>query len=117
MTRLVMFRGDDRDFTFTLTEDGAPMDLTGADVRFTAKGNVSIDDDGAQIAKSTVDGGVAIDPDPTTGVCVVTVDAADTELLGGAVLEYDVQVTRGGKTRTVVRNKLAISHDVSRTSP
>jgi hypothetical protein len=117
VTRLSMYSGDDRDFTLTLTEDGAPMDLTGADVRFTAKANVSMTDEDAAIAKSTVDGGVVIDDDATSGVCVVTVDAADTDELGGSVLEYDVQVTRGGKTRTVVRNRLTISRDVSRTNP
>lgn len=116
MTALSMFRGDDREFTFTLTEDGGPMDLTGADVRFTAKSNVSRDDDAAAISKSTV-AGVAIDADPTTGICVVTVNAADTEDLGGTVLEYDLQVTRGGKTRTVARGRLTVNHDVTRTAP
>lgn len=117
MTDLTMYRGDDRDFTITATEDGSPLDLTGATVRFTAKRDAVDADDAAVIAK-TSDTGIAIDEDPTTGVAVITIEAADTEdLRASATLVYDVQVTRGGRTLTVLAGHLAVIADVSRTAP
>lgn len=117
MTDLRMYRGDDRDFTVTLTEDGSPMDLTGADVRFTAKEHLRDDDEDAVVV-ATVGDGIVVD-DPTSGVLVVSVDAEDTDGLGTVTrfLRYDVQVTRGGSTRTVVAGRLYIDADVSRTTP
>jgi hypothetical protein len=117
MTALSMYRGDDREFTLTLTEDGAPMDLTGATLRFTAKHSAGDADVDAVVAKET-GAGIVIDADPETGIAVVTVDAADTTSLGGFTrLVYDVEVTRGGSTRTVLAGRLDVLVDVSGTSP
>lgn len=118
-TDLSMYRGDDQDFTITMTEAGSAMDLSGAVVRFCAKRNVvDLDADAVITKTSQADEGIAIDGDPTTGIAVVTIDAADTEDLAGTCwLKYDVQVVRGGKTKTVVTGTLEIRADVSRTSP
>ena len=118
MTALLdMFRGDDREFTFTLTEDGGPLDLTGAGIRFTAKRERTDDDTAAVIAK-TVGAGITIDADPLSGVCVLAIAATDTSGLGGTIiLPFDLQVTRGGTSRTVVTGLLAVRADVSRTAP
>ena len=111
MIKLEMYRGDDREFTLTLTEDGAPMDLTGATVRWTAR--VRAGDADTVIAK-TSSAGIAIANDPTTGVAVLTIDAADTSgFAGRRDLVWDVEVTRGGKTRTVLTGVLRVLVDVS----
>lgn len=116
-TKLEMYRGDDREFTLTLTEDGAAMDLTGASLRFTVKRVASDADLDAVITKTTA-AGIVIDADPTTGIAVVTVDAADTtDLARTTTLVWDVQVTRGGKTRTVLAGTLLVRIDTSHTAP
>ena len=115
-TKLEMWRGDDREFTFTITEDGAPMNLTDAVLRFTAKRSLLDADDAAVIAKSTGSGIEA--EDPTTGVATLTLAAADTEsLTGTAQLIWDLQVARGGSVRTVLRGLLTIEADATRTAP
>lgn len=103
MTELVMYRGDDRDFPFTITKDGDPLDLTGATVVFTAR--EALDDDTAtfELTSATV-GEVTIDADQVTnpGDIVVHVPAAATSsFTEGVTLLCDVQVTdSGGKVFT-----------------
>lgn len=117
MITLDMFRGDDREFTLTLTEDGLPMNLTGATLRFTAKRSIN-DPDTAAVITKTVGSGITIDADPTSGIVVVALLAADTaDVTRQTVLVWDVQVVRGGKTRTVVAGTLDVLLDVSVTAP
>lgn len=117
MNKLEMYRGDDREFTFTLTEDGGPMDLTGASLRFTAKRAASDADLVAVITKTTASG-IVTDADPTTGIAVATVAMADTTALNRTTtLVWDLQVTRGGRTRTVLTGTLLVRIDTSHTAP
>ena len=114
---LQMDRGDDRAFVLSLVEDGAALDLTGADVRITAKRSRGDSDDDA-ILVATVGDGITVDADPTSGVATWSIAADDTSTLEGLVrLPFDVQVTRGGSTRTVLRGRLTIDPDISRTAP
>ena len=57
-TELVMYRGDDRDYEFTITEEGVAFDLTDYTVVFTARED--IDDEDAVFTLTTADGGVEI---------------------------------------------------------
>ena len=116
MSTIETYRGDDREFTFTLTEDGGAMDLTGAALRFTVKRAVADLDINAVVSK-TLGSGITVAA-PLTGVCVVALAAADTAGLEGSLrLPFDLQVTRGGRTRTVVVGDLVVIPDVSRSAP
>jgi carbon monoxide dehydrogenase subunit G len=116
MTNLAMTRGDDRSLVVTLSSAGAPVDLTGAAIRFTAKYRHSDLDADAVISKAT-GAGVTI-TDAVAGVVTVEIAAADTDnLVGDTTLVWDVQVTLNGKVRTLAGGKLRVAPDVSRTAP
>lgn len=73
---LVMYRGDTFAFTRTLLgPDGEPLDLSMADVTFTAKRMYR---DAATIRK-TVDDGIDLGGSGDTGVVTVTFDPQDTQ--------------------------------------
>lgn len=112
-----MYRGDDRALTLTLTdEDGSPVDLTAAAVRFTAKRNI-IDADDAAVLSKTVGSGVVLVNAPG-GIARIDIAAADTAAFAGRVeLVWDIQVTRAGLIRTVDAGTLTVLPDVSRTAP
>lgn len=112
-----MFRGDDRTLSVDLSETGGgAIDLTGAAVRFTGKVNTQDADDDALIVK-TVGDGITI-ADPPTGEIAIDIAASDTSSFAGKVdLVCDVQISVGGKTRTVWLGRLTVLPDVSRTSP
>ncbi len=58
-TTLYMYRGDDRDFTVTLTENAVPIDLTGYSLRSMFRAD--IDDAAAVFTLSTTDSSITID--------------------------------------------------------
>ena len=100
-TDLVMYRGDDRDFTFTLTEDDAPLDLSAATIVFT--GRVAIDDVEPTLYLTSTDGDIVPDADQTTnpGKLVLTIpNTATTALERNTTLLCDFEVTIAGKVRT-----------------
>jgi hypothetical protein len=98
-TDLVMYRGDDRTFTFTLTADGAALDLTYAAIVFTAK---RLPADADPVLSYSVGTGVTV-TDPTGGVCTVSLSAVDTASLSitrDLRLVWDLQVTIDAVVRT-----------------
>lgn len=100
-TELVMYRGDDRDFTFTLTEDDAPLDLTAATIVFT--GRKTIDDVEPTLYLTSTGGAIVPDADQTAnpGVLVLSIPASATvDLERNTTLLCDFEVTIGGKVRT-----------------
>jgi hypothetical protein len=114
MTYLSMTRGDTQTFTLTLVDgSGDPLDLTDVALTFTAKRRYSDSDDDAVIRK-TVDDGIVVDEDPTTGLATVTIDPPDTSSLTARSLVWDIQVD-DGDVRTPLSGRLAIQPDVTRT--
>lgn len=98
-TDIVMYRGDDRDFTFTVTEDGAPLDLTGASIVFTARADL----DDAEPTIYLTGGAIVPDADQTTnpGVLVLSIPSTATaDIARNTTLLCDFEVTIGGKVRT-----------------
>lgn len=117
-TLLQMTRGDDVEFNVVVTDQaGDPVDLTGIDLRFTAKRDSGDGDDDAIIVKTT-GAGITV-TDEAGGLATISIDAADTDELGvPASLTWDLQSTdEAAKVRTLAGGTLAISPDVSRTAP
>lgn len=86
-------RGDrEPAITRQLMQSGAPIDLTGASVKFLMRG-----DDGLK-----VDAAADIDDDPTTGIVTYEWAAADVDTAG--VYKAEWEVTRAGRTLTVPTN-------------
>ncbi len=98
---LVMYRGDDRDFALTVTKGGVPLDLTDADVTFTARTGIDATPATISLVSPTE---ITILPDQTTtdtGKIVVHVPASATvDFTEGETLLADVQVVIDSKVFT-----------------
>jgi len=113
-----MFRGDTLTFELALTnpKTGAPLDITGAKIWFTAKNNYVDPDNQAVIALDTVSGGVAI-TDAVRGLARVDVPPLATRSFpdGPVKTVYDVQIKdAAGIVTTVESGTLKVWPDVSR---
>lgn len=93
-----MFRGDTKTIDLAITDPktGGPLNLTGAKIWFTAKGNVALADNQASIALDTDNGGVVI-TDVARGLATVTIQPILTRAFpdGPVTLDYDIQVKDG----------------------
>ena len=101
MTEIVLYRGDDRDFPFTITQGGLPLSLTGAVCIFTAR--TAIDATTATISLSSADGGITIATDQVADKGKITVHipgSATSALTEGVTLLADVQTTIAGDVFT-----------------
>jgi carbon monoxide dehydrogenase subunit G len=118
MTALSMTRGDDESFDVVVkTKAGVVVDITGMDLRFTAKRRVSDTDAQAVISKTT--GAGITTTSAVNGAARIDVEAADTTALTATTrLTWDLQGTdETGTVRTLARGGLRIEADVSRTTP
>lgn len=113
---LLMTRGDDVTLDVIATDQGAPVDLTGAGVWWTAKRRHLDADDDAVIRK-TVGAGITV-TNPAGGLATVDLVPADTAGLGNSVaLWWDLQVKDGaGKVRTLAAGRLVVNADVTRAT-
>jgi hypothetical protein len=96
---LSMIRGDDETLSMALVDgDGEPFDLTDCTLYFTV---------GDHFTKtSELDGGITVDPDPTTGLASIAIAAADTDDFPDTryATPYAVRVVRADDTiKTPIR--------------
>lgn len=124
MAEFTRTRGDTWKFNLPLLEFGTvdPFDLTGTTIRVTFKTNKKLADDAAGVFQySWISGGasdgIAV-PDPTAGLAVVTVPAADTADFLITTYFYDCQVTdANGEPYTPDKGKVKVTEDVTQTVP
>jgi hypothetical protein len=92
-----MYRGDDRTFVLTLTADGAPMDLSAATIRFTARRRITDE----PLIELTLGTGIALVTDGTDGQIALSIARAVTEPFEGRVdFVWDLEITSGDVVRT-----------------
>jgi len=98
---LVMYRGDDQAFPLTITKDGAPLDLSAADLVFTARTSITATNPTFTLT-SDVAGGIVVEDQMTDpGLITVTVPSTATSAFTeGTKLLCDVQVTIAGAVST-----------------
>lgn len=106
-------RGDDEEFTVTVTEDGAAQDITDAVIKFTAKEDMADDDEDAVIALSSEEGEIEI-TDAEAGLFTVYIDATTTAALTPRNYYYDIQMTLDGNKKTITSGILTVYADVTR---
>lgn len=119
LSNLQMNRGDTFTFTVTVTQAGAPFNLTGSSLRMTAKYQPT-DPDGSAVFSCTSPGGGITLTAPTQGIATVTVAPGKTSSLAGNRYDlfYDVQVTdASSNVYTVVQGILTVFPDISITTP
>lgn len=103
MTRYTIYQGDMPTFTFTVTEDGSAMDLSGATCRFSAKAKYS--------STSYLFNDVTPDTQTAAGVCTFKLTAANTATPG--IYYGELEVTKSDDTiLTVVQLELEIREQV-----
>ena len=98
---IVMYRGDDQDFRFTITQGATPLDLTGATISFTAR--AALDDVTPTISLTSGAGDIVPDADQTTnpGDLVLSIPSSATaDIDPNTTLVCDFEVTLGGKVHT-----------------
>jgi hypothetical protein len=119
MSDLTLYRGEAVTFTLTLEEDGAPLNITGAEIKFVVRPSIPlssvITDLDALIVKTELDG-ITI-TDGAGGVAEVAIDAADTNELAPGVYVYGVEVIPAGETdpKVFAPAYFTISGDVVRS--
>jgi hypothetical protein len=98
-TDLVMYRGDDRDFLVTITDDSLPFDLSGYSVMATFRADID-DADPVFVLDSSVALGagfqIDIDADQITNAGQLTLHVREADTIGlerGLTLLGDIQLT------------------------
>jgi hypothetical protein len=113
-----MFRGDSRDQPFAIKykSNGNPVNLTGAQVRFTVRQNED-DVDFAFQYKNLAAGGSATQiemTDAVNGQFTVHINSTDTaQVQGNQRYWYDVEIILAGKTTTVVKDRVLFKQDIT----
>jgi hypothetical protein len=115
-TTLTMTRGDTPQWALAVVDaDGAPFDLTGYTLYFTAK--VALSDADPGVFQLTSGAGITV-TNAAGGLATIQPRRADTSgLTDDARLFYDVQLSQAGapdQTFTVDRGTLIITRDVTR---
>ena len=114
--RLTLTRGDSQTYTLTFKKaDGSPYCLKNWVVFFTAKTNWSLPD--AQASFQKIVTAFADTTSGTSGVAVIPVLPTDTVDLDPGEYDFDIAVrTAANETFTVMKGKLDIEYDVTRTA-
>lgn len=119
MSTLRMYRGDTQLLDVVVVDEaGAAVDISGSDIRFTAKRKPSDPDLDAIITK-TLGSGIDLVGGGLAGECQVTIDPVDTDsLTKQTTLTWDLQlVDGGGAVKTAAFGRLMVLVDISRTAP
>ncbi len=105
-------RGDSWSRTLYFQDgDGAAIDITGWEIRFTVKAKIDDLDSAAVISKI-----ITVFTDPTAGEAGISLSTTDTNQVIGSYL-FDIQAkTNLGQVTTVLEGIINISQDVTRLS-
>lgn len=112
-----IWRGDTELFTATITESGAPVDITGCSLKFTAKRSLADSDADAVFQRATGGSGIAITNGPG-GIAQIAIASSNTSSLTVPTLCYcDLQlVDTFGNVSTTATGTILIKVDVTRTN-
>jgi hypothetical protein len=112
VSNIGMYRGDTRRFTLTITRDGVPENLTGAEIDLSFKETI----DSVEAFHKSIGSGVEV-TNLLGGIAVVTILPIDTSAMvfsKRASLVFDVQLTTSaGDVETIARGTLIIEQDVT----
>jgi len=93
-------------------DDGQPVDLTGATIVWVAK-RASTDTE-AQVSKTTGDGITILDQGTDKGKFKITLDAADSDKLGGETYLHEARITdAAGHPESVTRGRWLVKHTLT----
>ncbi len=109
------YAGDTMRIELAIKEEGVPVDLTGYDLKFTAKKNAKDADNAiGAIQKSLGDGIEVIDA--ANGEILITIDPDDTTDNTETVTYFiDLQMSFSGEVVTVFNGTLTVNADITQT--
>lgn len=122
VNKITMFIRDDRTLSVSVnTDDGTPVDLTGAKLWFTVKERSSDTDLQALISKKNLEAGGSDTQikviSASTGKAEIYIVPADTLSVNPGTYLYDIQVTLANtKTYTITRDKITFKEDVTKAT-
>lgn len=121
LKRLSLTRGDSQTYTLTFKKsDGTLYCLKNWAVFFTLKTQYDLPDAQASLQKIYTTSGIfdaTCGSASTTGVAVVTLDPTDTVDLNPGEYDFDIAVrTAANETYTVMKGKLDLEYDVTRSA-
>ena len=99
---IALSRNTNKTVQATLISGGAPVDLTGADVKLLVKRRMSDEDESAEITKSSADPAQITITDPTNGVFEVYFVPADTADLTPGRHHFDIRIKLSSGKQYVV---------------
>ncbi len=109
-----LFRGDTIIIQATVNQGGVAVDLTGYEIKFTAKKSIS-DNDSAGIQKSVGSGIVVVNA--ARGEIDITIAPADTiQNTTDVTYVCDIQLKKAGVISTVAIGTLTVSLDVTQAT-
>jgi hypothetical protein len=114
LKRLTLIRGDTQTYTLAFKGGtaGTAYNLKNWMVFFTMKTVWSLPDAQASVLKSQL-----ISADTPSGIAVVSLTPGDTENLDPGEYDFDISVrTAANETFTVMRGKVDLEYDVTRTA-
>lgn len=116
LRRLDLTRGDSKTFTLTFKNSaGEPYCLKNWVVFFTLKTNICLADSEASLQKIVTT--FADTTSGTSGVAVIELLPVDTANLEAREYDFDIAVTTAaGKSYTLIKGKLDLQYDVTRTT-
>lgn len=104
-------RGDSKTYTLHFKdEDGAAIDITGYEIRFSVKEKIDDLDAAAKIAKV-----ITSHTDPTAGKTQISLSVSDTNLVGNYIFDVQVKNTLNQVT-TLLEGVITFTKDVTQTS-
>jgi len=110
MSRLSVYRGDDKTFNFTFkNSNGAAINITDWTIFFTVKEHETDADDDAKIKKD-----VTSHTSPTGGLSTLSITDSDTNLTPKKYY-YDFQYKKAdGTIKTIVKGEFRVLTDITR---
>jgi len=117
MTKLEMFRGDDKTYNITFTDsDGEAIDITGYTIFFTVKDKRSYVDD-ADDTNALIEKEITVHTSPTEGQTQIVLDATDTNSMVPKTYVFDMQLKdANAKLITFIKDDFELKADVTRRS-
>ena len=118
MTDLVVYRGDNKNWVLTFTDDaGVAIDINGYTIFFTVKKENVYVNSTSDITDALISKDVTSHTNPTSGISSVAVVPADTENLEPTIYKYDMQLKDdSGNILTFIKGNFIITADVTRRS-
>lgn len=112
---LEIYRGDNKTFTVSFTNNSVPLDITGYTIFFTVKNQNVVDTSILDTTDALIKKDITSHTDPTGGITEIELVPADTFSLSPGTYSYDIQwKSSAGEIKTIIKGEFNVVSDVTR---